>query len=100
MLDVQAQRSFLLLLLLLSDHRLYRCLLRAVVSQSAEYRFLSSLNVLNVVQSGIMFLGISLGVIACTAGVAKVRQGGLAGASATSAAVQCYSQCYSAAKSL
>jgi ATP-binding cassette subfamily B (MDR/TAP) protein 6 len=40
--------------------------------QSAEYRFLSSLNVLNVVQSGIMFAGISLGVIACTAGVAKV----------------------------
>lgn len=40
--------------------------------QSAEYRFLSSLNVLNVVQSGIMFMGISLGVIACTAGVAKV----------------------------
>jgi hypothetical protein len=43
--------------------------------QSAEYRFLSSLNVLNVVQSGIMFLGISLGVMACTAGVAKVRSG-------------------------
>jgi ATP-binding cassette subfamily B (MDR/TAP) protein 6 len=27
--------------------------------------------VLNVVQSGIMFLGISLGVMACTAGVAN-----------------------------
>ena len=27
---------------------------------------------LNVVQSGIMFMGISLGVMACTAGVAKV----------------------------
>lgn len=43
--------------------------------QTAEYRFLSSLNVLNVVQSGIMFLGISLGVMACTAGVAKVSSG-------------------------
>jgi hypothetical protein len=42
--------------------------------QNAEYRFLSSLNVLNVVQSGIMFVGISLGVMACTAGVAKVRR--------------------------
>ncbi|WIA21925.1 hypothetical protein OEZ85_004292 [Tetradesmus obliquus] len=39
--------------------------------QSAEYRFLSSLNVLNVVQSGIMFVGISSGVMACTAGVAQ-----------------------------
>lgn len=41
--------------------------------QHAEYRFLSSLNVLNVVQSAIMFCGISAGVLACTAGVAKVR---------------------------
>jgi ABC-type transport system involved in Fe-S cluster assembly fused permease/ATPase subunit len=40
--------------------------------QSAEYRFLSSLNVLNVVQSGIMFIGISAGVLACTAGVSRV----------------------------
>lgn len=40
--------------------------------QHAEYRFLSSLNVLNVVQSGIMFCGISAGVLACTAGVSRV----------------------------
>eukprot|EP00878_Enallax_costatus_P013753 GHUV01014384.1.p1 GENE.GHUV01014384.1~~GHUV01014384.1.p1 ORF type:complete len:619 (+),score=130.70 GHUV01014384.1:1438-3294(+) len=39
--------------------------------QGAEYRFLSSLNVLNVVQSLIMFLGISCGVLACTAGVSQ-----------------------------
>jgi hypothetical protein len=42
--------------------------------QNAEYRFLSSLNVLNVVQSLIMFIGISAGVLACTAGVSRVRQ--------------------------
>ncbi|KAF6263959.1 ABC transporter type 1, transmembrane domain-containing protein, partial [Scenedesmus sp. NREL 46B-D3] len=40
--------------------------------QSAEYRFLSSLNVLNVVQSLIMFVGISAGVLACTAGVSRL----------------------------
>jgi hypothetical protein len=33
---------------------------------------MSSLNALNVLQSGIMFFGISCGVLACTAGVAKV----------------------------
>lgn len=46
--------------------------------QTAEYSFLSSLNVLNVIQSGIMFLGISSGMLACTAGVARVseRRGG------------------------
>lgn len=48
--------------------------LAVLLLQNAEYRFLSSLNVLNVVQSGIMFVGISLGVMACTAGVAKVRR--------------------------
>eukprot|EP00879_Flechtneria_rotunda_P029818 GHRR01032270.1.p1 GENE.GHRR01032270.1~~GHRR01032270.1.p1 ORF type:complete len:268 (+),score=80.58 GHRR01032270.1:461-1264(+) len=37
--------------------------------QNAEYRFLSSLNFLNVIQSGIMFVGITAGVMACTAGV-------------------------------
>jgi ribose/xylose/arabinose/galactoside ABC-type transport system permease subunit len=47
-------------------------LLCILLPQSAEYRFLSSLNVLNVVQSAIMFVGISAGVLACTAGVSRV----------------------------
>ncbi|GBF99523.1 hypothetical protein Rsub_11957 [Raphidocelis subcapitata] len=39
--------------------------------QTAEYSFSSSLNVLNVMQSAIMFAGISSGMLLCTAGVAK-----------------------------
>ena len=43
--------------------------------QNAEYSFLYSLNILNVIQSAIMFLGITGGMLACTAGVARVRGG-------------------------
>ena len=58
-----------------ADPALLLLYLRLLLLQSAEYRFLSSLNVLNVVQSGIMFCGISAGVVACTAGVAQVGGG-------------------------
>ena len=53
-------------------HHLYATRLSLPYTQHAEYSFLSSLNVLNVVQSGIMFAGISTGMLACTAGVARV----------------------------
>lgn len=39
--------------------------------QGAEFRFLASLNVLNVMQSLVMFMGIASGMLACTAGVAR-----------------------------
>lgn len=41
-------------------------------THAAEYSFLSSLNVLNVMQSAIMFAGISGGMLLCTAGVSRV----------------------------
>lgn len=40
--------------------------------QTSEYQFLASLNALNVIQSAIMFLGMSSGLLLCTAGVARV----------------------------
>ncbi|GFR40137.1 hypothetical protein Agub_g693, partial [Astrephomene gubernaculifera] len=39
--------------------------------QSAEFRSLSSINLLNVVQSGIMFAGIASGLLVCAGGVAS-----------------------------
>lgn len=36
--------------------------------QSAEFRSMSSINVLNVVQSAIMFCGISCGLLVCAGG--------------------------------
>ncbi len=42
--------------------------------QKAEYAFTASLNLLNVVQSAIMFAGMATGILVCTAGVAKVSR--------------------------
>jgi hypothetical protein len=49
---------------------------RPLLPLLAEYAFLSSLNVLNVMQSAIMFFGISGGMLLCTAGVARVGRRG------------------------